>query len=430
MRAKSWRELFLYKKEALRLKRNSVLVVFMGLSFTIGKASADQSEYLRVHLRTLKSKELKNIELVGRNLRFQGQVEAFRPVSLRGHLQLAQIERETSFWKVLNWRSGQLVHELVPANILAVQGEGLHLNEQPVPERLLFFSRTVDKEIEAVAVLHIEDYLRGVLASEMPASWPLEALKAQAVASRSYALYQRNLRKRRRYHLESSVMDQVFNFERARKIPVHWREKIRRAVNETRGEILVDKSGEVLPAYFHADSGGHTEEAHNVWRNNVFLGAVRDIASRGPHSHWRRDFSAKELVKKLRIPRCELKDLQVESRHLSGRAQNMKVICQNKNYFVQAQTFRRQLGFFRLKSTWFDVEKVKRKGNVYFSFHGRGFGHGVGMSQWGARKMAQEKRDYRRILHHYYPRAELSGMKKRFSMSSVTQIENLSGASL
>ena len=265
----------------------------------------------------------------------------------------------------------------------------------------------VDLQREGIRVINIvalEDYLKGVVPEEIPATWNLEALKAQAVAARTYALYEMRRRRSYAYHVKDTVDSQVYGGY-AEEQPA-----TNRAVEETHGEILT-YGGKPIIAYFHANSGGMTASAHYVWGKDFpYLQAKRDPYSEGtPVSHWEVVYQEPILRSELQAAGYALgriKRIVLRRRAPSGRYRTVEIEHAFGRLRLTSVEFRRALGAQRFKSNYF---RVYRKGSL-FIFSGKGFGHGVGMSQWGAGKMARLGKSYRQILSFYYEGASVESM--------------------
>ncbi len=257
----------------------------------------------------------------------------------------------------------------------------------------------------------LESYLMGVLPSEMSLSWPLEALKAQAVAARSFVLSQMQRRQSSNFDVESTHLDQVFRVEHL-NYAGPYRKKLLQVLQETKGEVLLEpqknvSASQIQKTYFHSDCGGSTETSFYVWRTQEPLLQVQDSSCPvSQHSKWEIKFSLKTLEEKLNLP--GIKSLQVTTKTPSGRNGTILVLLNNgdKELFL-ADTFRKRLGFNKVKSTYFDL--ALQNGDYVFS--GRGHGHGVGMCQWGARVLAQQGLEYKKILTHYFPLSRLENIK-------------------
>lgn len=243
--------------------------------------------------------------------------------------------------------------------------------------------------LQVVNVIPLEEYLVGVLGGEMPPSFPLEALKAQAVAARTYALSKKLEQYGQPFHLGSSVLSQVYRGLSAEEA------RTRQAVELTRGQVLTWML-QPIEAYFHASCGGRTESgADALGRDLPYLRSVDCPCGQLSTSHWSLTLGPKELS----VLGAPLGPLEVQGRTRTGRA--VKVAVGPRS--MDAVAFREKLGYAQLKSLAFEVEK-RRDGWV---LQGRGFGHGAGLCQWGARIYAEKGWDYRKILLHYYPGTEL-----------------------
>ncbi len=256
--------------------------------------------------------------------------------------------------------------------------------------------------LSVVNALPLEDYLAGLVGGEVPAGWPVEAIKAQSVASRTYALFQKDAKKQALmpYDLEATVLDQVY--QGAGNLD----ERIKNAVLATSGEVL-KKDGRYFKAFFSSTCGGQTESPINVWgEHGLFPLIVDPYCKRSPHNSWTYSISKQKLAGKLQaagFPATTVSKIDLE--HIEGNPRVATVIAETggQTIYVRGSDFRRIVGFDSLKSTWFDA-KIEGN-NVVFT--GRGYGHGVGLCQWGARGMAEEGKTYEEILQFYYPGARL-----------------------
>lgn len=264
--------------------------------------------------------------------------------------------------------------------------------------------------LQVVGLMTMNRYLQGVLPHEMPAAWPLEALKVQAVASRTYALWKMKNASSESYDLKPSVADQVFKMERFDSYNgVH--PSVGKALSETENMYLATASSKkVVKAYFHSDCGGDTESADVVWgQSRTHTSSVRDVACARRKSDWQSQWSFKDFRQKLMrefvLPdNLHILDVVVRAQSKSQRVENVDILF-NKGFLkrVSGEDLRRILGYDKIKSTLFAVQTMEQQ----IVFSGRGHGHGVGMCQWGARAMAASGKTYRDILKHYYPRAYL-----------------------
>jgi len=253
--------------------------------------------------------------------------------------------------------------------------------------------------------LDIEEYLKGVIASEIPHDWEFEALKAQAVASRTYALYQKRSAGHRPYHILATVNSQVYNGgdgERRNAV---------RAVKDTKGLVIV-YHGEVIPAFYHSSCGGHTENAEEFWGiDEPYLKGVDcECQEISKYGLWEKRVSIAKVATALRRIGYRLntfEDLTIASLTPAGRVKSVAIRSAGKMKQIPGETLRTALGNTVILSSFFELELID--GEAVFS--GRGSGHGVGLCQWGAQEMAQRGSDFRSILSHYYPGTSLARMK-------------------
>ncbi len=296
---------------------------------------------------------------------------------------------------------------------LLISGESLRIGRKFVPSQLQLFP-TSRGQFEVIGLVGLEDYLVGVLPSEMPGSWPIEALKAQVVATRSYTLATLKTQSESRYHLEDTIEDQVFRIYGPNELAPHFAKKMRNIVQSTKGLVLSDSGGDILRAYYHADCGGVTEEPDHVWSNGEFFGTTQDRGCpTSPHAQWKVELSKNELRKKIQSvfpdllqvgsKATEIHDVSVRKRFLSGRVDQVEISWNDQSVRLSGQDFRQIVGFQKMKSANFKIEP-RQNG---FSIAGLGHGHGVGLCQWGSRYWARKGLSYEKILEHYYPQARL-----------------------
>jgi len=246
-----------------------------------------------------------------------------------------------------------------------------------------------------------------VVGSEMPAKWPMEALKAQAIASRTYALKQKgnNL-----FDVDSTQRNQVYNGLESRTY------KTIRAVKSTRSLVLTYKN-KLINALFHSSSGGMTENSEDVWKNKyTYLRSVKDFDKKNPKYRWQKKFSNKELTNL--FPKIGgLKNVEILNITSTGRVKNVKLFGDYGSDQMSGVDLRKRLGlnsnFVRFK---FFEEKLNnkfpmKKGLIVI---GQGSGHGVGMSQWGAKYMASRGQKAERILKHFYKGVQIKPFRKDY----------------
>ena len=247
---------------------------------------------------------------------------------------------------------------------------------------------------DEIVNLDLEDYVLGVVACEMPASFDIEALKAMAVASRTFALYKITTNKN--YKLSTTTKDQCYIT--VDKMKKNWGnsfeknyEKIKTAVSETKNEYLTYKD-KVIIAFYFSISNGYTENCENVFSQKLdYLKSV-DSSWDKEYDYKQKtvNFTEKDFLNKLGINDSSIKDIQID-RSNTGRVSTIKV---NDKSF-KGTNFRTLLG---LRSTDFEITKKDNK--VYIET--KGYGHGVGMSQYGANAIANKGYTYDEILKYYY----------------------------
>lgn len=311
----------------------------------------------------------------------------------------------------------------------------------------MIIRRFYGSDLTLINSVTLSEYLYGVLPKEMAADWPLEALKAQAVAARNYAVTNLGKHKARGFDLCATPDCQVYGGYRVEN-PL-----CRQAVDETDGRFLT-YDGKPIQAFFHSNSGGKTENSENVWSGTVpYLKSVDDPYSVGaPNTTWTRTFTKAEIEQKLLANQMTVGS--VSNVVVSRKSDNSRVLellvqgTQGSVVLTKEQT-RKILGYNDIKSTWFDVggggslrvqqsagltdlpfEAVVLNGAMENSalsisglvarsvngketislaaagdtltFTGHGWGHGLGLSQWGAKNMAEQGFTYEQILLHYY----------------------------
>lgn len=246
--------------------------------------------------------------------------------------------------------------------------------------------------------LDLEDYLVGLINQEISSKWPIEAVKAQAVVARTYALYQKKAKKDPRYDLESTVTSQVYGGSDSEDVPAFL------AVKETEGEVAL-YNGELIQALYHSSCGGETESSRDMWGKDFpYLKRIKDpYCTEAPNYFWQYNITSKELSDKLRRQNGRIGDvvsLSILNRSGSGRVTRVLVRHSRGSFELAGKDFREAIGLDKIRSTYFTVKRMK--GDSFY-FAGSGGGHGVGMCQWGAKGMAEKGHTYKEILNWYYP---------------------------
>ncbi len=267
----------------------------------------------------------------------------------------------------------------------------------------LALQRTGEAQLALINVLPVEDYLYGVLGGESYPTWPPAALDAQAILARSYALWRMADRRDEPFDLYATVMDQSY-LGMAKEDP-----RLSAAVDRTAGIVLLYQL-KLFRCYYHSTCGGHTEAVQEVFPDPPLLplsGVTCKHCKDSKHFAWKRVLTKAELSEALSrraLGGRPVASLAVSRRTVSGRASEVTVgVAGASPVAMAASEFRLAVGPAKLPSTFFELREVPGG----YEFTGHGFGHGVGMCQWGARGMAEAGYSAAGILHHYYPGAEL-----------------------
>lgn len=253
----------------------------------------------------------------------------------------------------------------------------------------------------AINELPLEDYVKGVVPSEMSASWHPEALKAQAIAARTYALYKIRQSGKKDFDVVASTKDQVYKGRMGADGPAG------RAVDETRDQILVFGNEPIFAAY-SSTAAGPTEDAMDVWSIDLpyLKGVDCPFDMNSPNYQWRTDVWLPLLEQRLReegFPVGVIAGLAPAYYTKAGRVSQVRILHSDGVLDVKGDDLRRVLGYTILASTQFDFEVV----GFQIQFTGRGAGHAVGLCQWGAKELAEKGYSAEAIVRYYYPGTEI-----------------------
>lgn len=290
----------------------------------------------------------------------------------------------------------------------------------------IVFNPNRSNMLTSINVLTMENYLRGVVPNEMPALWPLEALKAQALAARSYAVRQRGKHRQDGFDLCSTVHCQAF----AGASSEHPQSD--QAVAATRGEVIT-YGGTIIDSVYHAHSGGHTRNSEHVWGGIVpYLKAIA-IPEEPPYA-WTRRVTALEFERRMHnIARVSyVFGVNIDSYADTNHVNRVTISSLTGDLTISAQQLRSAMNAALMRSTKFDillydryllpyratsrddrfVLELGKVGGVlngllprqpaFIEFVGQGYGHGVGMSQWGAYGLASNGDSYQAIVRRFY----------------------------
>lgn len=274
--------------------------------------------------------------------------------------------------------------------------------EEKIEEEKSISVKVKDTDTNKIIKMNLEEYIVGVVAAEMPASFHDEALKAQAVAARSYALYKIN-NSNKEYDLVTDVTNQSYITQEEMKNKWNndfdkYFSKIYKAVNDTKDEVMYYED-EVIEAFYFSMSNGYTEEASLVFKETEpYLTSVESSWDNESLKGFSKEviFTKAEFCEKLNLS-CETLIVNDIERSSSNRVN--KIIINNMEFI--GTDLRKKLD---LRSTDFNI--TISANNVVITTYG--YGHGVGMSQYGANGMAKEGYSYEEILKHYYTGINIS----------------------
>lgn len=289
-----------------------------------------------------------------------------------------------------------------PSLIIESEESAIHIKKREY-RHALRITKTAQNQLQVVNILPIDDYLRGVLPWEANPKWPMESLKAQAIASRTYALFQMVESQEEAYDVFQDVRSQVYRGKVAEK-------KITdNAIQATAG-LVMTQDRKIFPAYFHSTCGGSTTRADLIWnvkRHPSLEGVACQFCVSSKHYKWTYSMPIAEIEKKLNEnghPVEHMRAIAAENFDRTGRAQTMVIEHAEGRLSVPAQDFRMWMGPMKFKSLLF---KGIDSSNGQIHFRGKGWGHGAGMCQYGMKGLGDLGYDFRRILNFYYPNSDI-----------------------
>jgi stage II sporulation protein D len=260
--------------------------------------------------------------------------------------------------------------------------------------------------MDLVNYLPLEDYIKGIAVREVSHYWPAAVLRAQAVVFRTYALYAMKQNASRDQDVTSDVYSQVYGGASAQRY------RITEAVDDTAGDVLT-YNGKIFPAFYHSTCGGHTESASALWDISLEpLKGVECFYCKGsPHYSWKTSMPLAKVIARLDkagVKAAGLTDILILGTDPSGRITDLSLKVPNGQIKISAKDFRNILGPDIVRSASFDLS-VRNK---ILDISGIGWGHGVGMCQWGAYFMAKAGFSHEEILAFYYPGSKISNFHK------------------
>lgn len=310
---------------------------------------------------------------------------------------------------------GKALFETNGITVTPLEEKILSLNGKFYRGELIFI--TSDKGIDVINKLGLEDYIRGVVPREMNQFWPLNALRAQAIVSRTFAVYKSSKRKNKEYDLTADTYAQVYGGKSYERLRTNI------AVENTKDEVL-EYNGKIFPAYFHSCCGGSTQDAYNMWgkifsqndfngKDGPLKGVKCHFCSISPHFRWQVRLQPDIIIKRLNgrgYGIREIRDIKEGAVNDTGRLEYVSVETENGWFEINAEDFCYIIGANILRSSNFNIKKYP----LFYLFSGYGWGHGVGMCQWGALGMAVRLWSADRILNYYYPGTKITMLKELY----------------
>lgn len=458
------RGIILMKKGKIFILLIILILLFTNNSFADSITESEQKIYLNIKLtRPIIDKQLINLKS-DTGFSLYSIEDKDNPLFIIGNIKMKAKLSEIGNISLVD-ELGSLIFDLPMDGSILIASNDL---ENPIiyveNSRYRDYIRFYNQEDEIIVINHVDldNYLYGVLALEMSPSFHFEALKAQAIASKNFALTSTK-HDQYNYNLCDTTCCQVYGgFDRENPTT-------NLAVDETKN-ILAYYEGELITSYYHSTSSGYTEDSANVWSKEIpYLKSVEDhFSSDSPHSSWSISLNLQELRRKLEITEIHLGEIQeiyTLDVNSTGKVDKIKIVGKLGEVTISGAQFRSIIGNTNMKSAWFTIEDNQSNNNnqVYviggttnrpklidintaykidkynrlpvirgvatralgssesreiggprsiisgdeILIQGRGYGHGVGMSQRGAIKMAELGYSFDEILKYYYTGIDL-----------------------
>jgi len=270
------------------------------------------------------------------------------------------------------------------------------------------------KGLLVINLVDLEEYVKGVVPAEVNSSWHPEMLKAQAVAARTYALYQHMLSASRDYDVAAGIQDQVYRGRQGIDA------RVEQAVESTRG-LVITHEGAPIYAAFSSTAAGITEDAVIVWSKDLpYLKGVEcpfDLES--PFYQWKASFKLDQLEKSLRQQGFEvgtIATLTPLAYSRAGRVATLRILHSRGELILRGEELRKGVGYTVVPSTQFTIESLGQE----VVLAGYGAGHAVGLCQWGAKELAELGYSFASILRYYYPGTELQNASQTHAPPAPT----------
>ncbi len=387
---------------------NKLFFAFIFILFSLSNHNtfANQEPLIRVLIardRFLRVRADSSIPLIINNKLFPNK-------RVKG-ITIKQKNNQTTIFFDKNKDKGYEINNLNKLTIKSFDRRGIWIGGKRYPGTIKIVA--LKDQLFVVNILKIEKYLSSVVGSEMPHKWHIEALKAQAIASRTYALKRKG---NTLFDLDSTQKTQVYNGLESRT------SRTKQAVKNTRSLVLTHQ-GKLINAVFHSSSGGITENSSDVWKNDFpYLVSVKDFDQINPKRNWQKGFSKIQL-ESIFPETGGIENIEILEKSRTGRIKELKISGRYGTKLFSGEKFRIRLN---LKSTLFRFQfnendtiiKINNNNDdlnytkkPFLIFYGLGSGHGVGMSQWGARAMARKGYKADEILEHYYEGVKIKPYK-------------------
>ncbi|GAX59763.1 sporulation protein and related proteins [Candidatus Scalindua japonica] len=356
-------------------------------------------------IRVLLHKNIKEIEI---EINQPYRVSYFKSneiLSNKENLTKSVIYLKSGNFRIKSLTSGSTLD--VPAtfakadgNVTVFSDNGfVKLNKLKYSGKLIFVPDN-NNRFSILEEIGVEEYLPGVIEGEMPIKWNDDALQAQAIAIRTYAIYQRKVKSNALYHI--NLQDLAYKGSYMNQA------KTKEIVEKSRGTVMV-YDWKLFPGYFHSTCGGHTEDINLVFNLKSIpplSGVNCGYCNKSKYYHWTKKLGKNEIESKLNNKNSKIKrirNITTEKVGPGGHCSTIKIDYAGGTKRVNANDFRLLVGPNNLRSTSF---KVKKNGSS-FIFDGSGWGHGVGLCQYGTQDMAKSGIKWFDILRHYYPEIDL-----------------------
>jgi stage II sporulation protein D len=283
-------------------------------------------------------------------------------------------------------------------------------------EKILINNRYYDGEIELVAtkdnkftvinLLTLEQYLYGVVPYEIDSDWTDEMIKVQAIIARTYAVASKPRHQNDGFDFCSTVHCQVY-----RGINFKVYSRIKQLVDSTTGLVIVDNNDKPIHSYYHACCGGATDDVRDIWQSSgevYYLKGTKCVHCKSsPYYNWKFEIEKEKFNKILvsnDIKIGKIVSINILDKTSTGRVKNIELVGTKGTICLSANKFREVFGYNKIRSTKF-VEIKIFSNNIIIT--GNGWGHGVGLCQWGANNLSLNGKKFKEIIQYYYPKTKI-----------------------